>query len=85
MKFIALLVGKDDGCDYGIDCNKAFEVFEVASIQQALDKGNELINYYGKSSLESIQLFEVGLSFDIPLDSSTPDQKDQNLNYMFSG
>ena len=79
MKFIALLVGKDDGCDYGIDCNKAFEVFEVASIQQALDKGNELINYYGKSSLESIQ------SFDIPLDSSTPDQKDQNLNYMFSG
>ena len=71
MKFVALLTGFGDGCDYTIDCNKSFKIFEAENQAEAVEKCKEIYEYYGGSygepKIEKIDLLTFVDHIIVPL------------------
>lgn len=68
-RYVALITGKGDGCDYTIDCNKTFLVFmaldELDAISQCYAKWREYKD--SESSIDEIQLFVVESEISVPI------------------
>jgi agmatine/peptidylarginine deiminase len=59
VRYIALITGEGEGCDYTIDCNKRFEIIERATDVEAIIWAKELLDEDGHDRIENIQLFSV--------------------------
>lgn len=46
MRYYLFLVGKGEGCDYTIGCNKTWKMIDAESEDIALDKAVKIINDY---------------------------------------
>lgn len=69
MKFISLMYGAGDGCDYTIDCNKTFECFDAVSYDEAkLHVRLSMEDYGGIEYFKNIQLFCVDSEIIIPFE-----------------
>jgi len=71
-KYVALLTGAGDGCDYTIDCNKTFKVFEAeddaAAIKRCKQEWEDRGGAGGKPRIEQIQLLRVETTVNVPVD-----------------
>lgn len=73
MRYIALFVGRGEGCDHTIDCNKSFEVIEAKDDEEAIAYCRQWWEDHGgaqaEPAIESIEMFRVIGSVIVPLDS----------------
>jgi hypothetical protein len=60
MTFVLLLTGEGQGCDYCIDCNKTFRVFDAKGAAEAMAEVEEIIKEYGEPGIECFRLFVAG-------------------------
>lgn len=74
-KYVALITGRGDGCDYSIDCNVTFRKFEANSIDEAVEYVLEnVVEYYGYDRFEDYEILEI--SGDITKDV------DERINFI---
>lgn len=67
MKYVALLVGQGQGCDYTIACNRDFKIFEADTKEAAIAKCREFWEYHGEPRIEEIHLLEVNTTETLPV------------------
>ena len=67
MRYIMLITGKGEGCDYTIACNKDFIEFQAGSHGAAVEKCREKLTEEGTEFIGSIQLFSVADEIKVPL------------------
>jgi hypothetical protein len=68
MKFVALLTGKGEGCDYTIGCNKTFDVFEAEDTEAALKHCRQICEEHGVDRIDEVNLFVVSVHVPVPFD-----------------
>ena len=79
MKYVALLTGQGEGCDYTIGCNKNFVVFEAESPEHALlfcrqeweDNGGA----NASPEIKEIELFQIWETFNVPVSEWAAEEK----------
>ena len=64
-KFILLMMGRGVGCDYTIGCNRRWELFSKETVDDAVAKAREMVDYYGADQISSLDLIEVADSQDV--------------------
>jgi hypothetical protein len=81
MKYVALFTGKGTGCDYTIDCNKKFEVFEAENHEKALMFCRQVWSDHGGSQgqIEQIDLYVVSESVAVPVKEWDAEDDEENL------
>lgn len=66
-KFVALLTGAGEGCDYTIGCNFKFKIVEAEDKAAAFEKFCEEFYWdsdgFSNELLDKVQLFELGEEF----------------------
>ncbi len=71
MKYVALMTGKGEGCDYTIGCNKKFAVFGADDDAAAIKYCKKLWDDHGGNSekgIETIELYAVGSPVKVPVE-----------------
>jgi hypothetical protein len=66
-KYCLLLQGAGEGCDYSIDCNKSFKLFEASSEAHALKIAEKLVAEYDSEQMDKALLIEIKKSKTIDL------------------
>lgn len=63
MKYVVLMAGEGHGCDYTIDCNKTFMIFEAKDDEEAIERCKKRWEEFGTEGSEprvkNIELFCV--------------------------
>ena len=71
MKYVALLTGAGEGCDYTIGCNKTFEVFESADASAAVSHCKKMWEDHGGANgeprIEKVQLYAIAETVEVPV------------------
>jgi len=68
-RFVALLTGNGEGCDYTICCNVMFKDLESKNMTDALEEAAELYSDYGGEELiESIEILDVVASAELDIE-----------------
>jgi len=67
MKYYALMIGKGEGCDYTIGCNKDFRQLEATTIVEARKEIEDYLMERNIDDFELIQILSVSsfIDFDI--------------------
>jgi hypothetical protein len=56
-----LLTGAGEGCDYCIDCNKKFIIFDAESDEKAIAHATEYMSdNFSSDEIDKVQLLRVG-------------------------
>ena len=68
-KYIALFTGKGGGCDYTIECNKKFLVFDAYDDKEAIEECKKVWEDHGgdinECGIEKIQLFQASCEINV--------------------
>lgn len=72
MKFVTLLTGSGEGCDFTIACNKDFVVFDAVDVREALQKCAKIWEDHGGAGgeprIEEMLLFSIYEEIHVPID-----------------
>ncbi len=80
MRYVALITGAGEGCDYTIACNKDFEVFEAKSDEDARKWAREYWEENGRDRISMIELYGCGDQIPMPVSEWNREQDERDLD-----
>ena len=83
MKYIALVTGMGEGCNYTIGCNRMWSILDVASEEGAINACKTIVEDNGYDRIDNITLLQIvegveGKDIVVPIGKWRKEQEDEN-------